>query len=63
MGLQQNLEAIKLKGREEGREEGRTEERESVAINLIRMGMSDAVIVSATGISRRKLEELRKQIL
>ncbi|TNJ62298.1 hypothetical protein FE784_31415 [Paenibacillus hemerocallicola] len=70
MGLGKNLEAIKLKGIEEGMEEGMERGieqgtmlgKESVAINLIGMGLSDSAIALATGFSEQKIEQLRNQI-
>ncbi|MDF2719691.1 MAG: hypothetical protein K0R28_6616 [Paenibacillus sp.] len=61
-----DLEAIKLKGIEEGMEEGIEQGtmlgKESVAINLIGMGLSDSAIVLAIGLSEQKIEQLRKQV-
>ncbi|WP_275983440.1 Rpn family recombination-promoting nuclease/putative transposase [Paenibacillus hamazuiensis] len=74
MGLQKNLEAIKLrgieegiekgieKGIEEGIEKGRALERENVARNMIALGLDNAAIEAATGVPEEKIEQMRKQL-
>lgn len=66
VGLQKNLEEIKLKGMEKGLEEGiekgRMLEKESIVKKLIGMGLDDAAISDATGCSLEKVEQLRKPL-
>jgi predicted transposase/invertase (TIGR01784 family) len=55
MGLQKNLEAIKQRGIEQGREL----EKETVAKNLIALGLDNSMITAATGFPESKIEQLR----
>ncbi|MDF2668891.1 MAG: hypothetical protein K0R67_1197 [Paenibacillus sp.] len=55
MGLQKNLEAIKQQGIEQGREL----EKETVAKNLIALGLDNSMITAATGFPESKIEQLR----
>lgn len=48
-----------VEGRAEGREEGRTEAIDLVALNLIKIGMTDDVIKNATGLSDQCISQLR----
>lgn len=46
------------KGRVEGKEEGRTEERIEIARNMKSMGLSNEMIMQATGLSEEDIESL-----
>ena len=52
------MTGAELKGRAEGRAEGEKLKSLAIARNLKQMGMSDADIVSATGLSEKELAEL-----
>ena len=53
----------KIEGEQRGREEGRSEGIESVALNLISMGISFDKIQEATKLSIQRIKELAKQSL
>lgn len=56
MGLEKILDDIERKGRLEGI----LEAKEEIAKNMIKMGMDTTFIVQATGISEKRVEELRE---
>ena len=47
--------------REKGREEGRGEERLKIAMSLIRLGASCAIITQATGLSAEEVSRLNEK--
>ena len=47
--------------REKGRKEGRGEERLKIAMNLIRLGASCAIITQATGLSAEEVSRLNEK--
>ncbi|WP_041235272.1 RpnC/YadD family protein [Dactylococcopsis salina] len=49
-------------GRREGRKEGRKEEKQAVALNLLRMGLSPEQVAQGTGLSLEKIQELQSQL-
>ncbi len=51
-----------MEGREEGREEGLEIGLEKVATNAILNGMSDEVIITLTGWTKKQITELRKKL-
>jgi len=50
-----------IKGKKEGREEGKEEKALEIAKSLIKMGMDNELIAQATGLSSKKIENLRKE--
>jgi len=48
--------------REEGKIIGIYEEKEEVAKNMLNMGMKIDVIVRATGLSKKEVEKIRKNL-
>lgn len=71
MSLQENLEAIWKKVFEDGYKQGieigielrKLMEKEDIARRMIGMGMETQVIVTATGLSEEKVDQLRSQVL
>lgn len=59
-GIAEGLKKGREEGLVKGREEGRVEAVASVVRNLIASGMNDELILTATGISREELDEIRK---
>ena len=57
-GIQEGIE----KGMEKGMEKGIYEDKKMVAKNMLMMGMDIAVIVKATGLSEKEVNEIRKEI-
>ena len=55
------LEA-KEQGRKEGRQEGQKEEKQAVALNFLRMGLSPDQVAQGTGLSLEKIQELQSQL-
>ncbi|PNW40951.1 UNVERIFIED_CONTAM: hypothetical protein BEN50_14625 [Euhalothece sp. KZN 001] len=55
------LEA-KAEGRKEGRKEGQKEEKQAVALNFLRMGLSPEQVAQGTGLSLEKIQELQSQL-
>ena len=51
-----------LESKMNGREEGRTEERDSIALNLLHMGMDFDKIHEATKLSLEKIQQLAKKL-
>ena len=49
------------KGRKEGKLEGIDLRSKEVALNLVKEGVADAIIMRAAGISAEQLEEIKKQ--
>ena len=65
MRYQQSLmETQRIEGREEGREEGevkgRSDEKNEIAVNLVKNGVSIEVVSNSTGLSKEQIEELIK---
>lgn len=61
-GKMQGIEIGIQKGRLEGIEKGRLAEREEVAKNLLLQGLDISIIENATGLSRKDLAKLQKNI-
>ena len=59
-GIAEGLKKGREEGLVKGREEGRAEDVASVVRNLIASGMNDELILTATGISREELDEIRE---
>ena len=55
-GLEEGQEIGRKEGRKEGREEGLKEGKMAIALQLKQMGLSDAQILQATGLSAAELE-------
>ena len=47
-------------GKEIGLKEGIYEDKKEVAMNMLNMGMKIDVIVKATGLSKKEVEEIKK---
>jgi len=74
MGLEKVLDDIKREGRKEGfargvekglekgMEKGTVSAKETVARNLMRMGMDDAAIAHATGFEPERVTAIRQQL-
>ena len=50
------------KGRKEGRREGKTEEQERIALEMLKQGLKDEIIIKITTIKKEKLEKLKEKI-
>lgn len=61
-GLAKGLEEGRKKGRAEGRAEGLGAGVESVAVNMIKLGLSDDMIMEATNLSGSQLQRLRESL-
>ena len=48
---------------QKGREQGREESVKKIAANLLKMGISDKVVVESTGLTLDEIKELKKQIM
>lgn len=59
-GIEQGMEQGIEKGIEKGMEKGLEQGLETAARNLIAMGMDDAAVIKATGLSPHKIRALRK---
>ncbi|MEM8639285.1 MAG: PD-(D/E)XK nuclease family transposase [Cyanobacteria bacterium P01_G01_bin.54] len=60
-GLDTGIEIGKEQGIEIGEERGRLKAMAQMACNLLRIEMSDAQILSATGLTPEQLEQLKKR--
>ncbi|AFZ45885.1 hypothetical protein PCC7418_3781 [Halothece sp. PCC 7418] len=49
-------------GRKEGQKEGQKEEKQAVALNFLRMGLSPEQVAQGTGLSLEKIQELQSQL-
>ena len=61
LALEWNMDDALQARFEEGRNEGREEGRETVAVNLINMGMAFDKIQEATKLSLERIKELAKK--
>ena len=52
-------EEMKIEGRAEGRAEGKNEGKTEVAMNLIKLNLSHAIIAESTGLSLERIAELK----
>ena len=43
------------------KEEGKTEEKQTIALNLLKQGLSIEIIIGATGLSIAQLQKLQSQ--
>lgn len=59
---QEAREKGRQEGRQEGLEEGRQEEREAVALNLLRGGITTEQVVVFTGLSLERVNQLQRQL-
>ena len=50
------------KGIAQGRQEGRQEERRIIARTLLKEGAEIALVVKATGLSKKEMEKLKKEV-
>lgn len=57
-GLSEGMEIGRKEGLKEGREEGREEDRRSLLGALLKAGVSEDILASATGLSRAEIEKL-----
>jgi len=62
-GKEQGLEEGMMKGKKQGVEEGKKQERETVAKNLLSLGMDNEFVIKATGLDNSDIEKLKKTIL
>ncbi|MED4494767.1 hypothetical protein [Heyndrickxia coagulans] len=53
---------LKQEARKEGREEGRQEEKIEITRNLIKLGSSLDFIKKATGLSEKKILEIKEKL-
>lgn len=53
---------IERMAKEEGQEEGKIEEKQTIALNLLRQGLSIEIIIGATGLTIAQLQKLQSQI-
>ncbi|AFZ45883.1 hypothetical protein PCC7418_3779 [Halothece sp. PCC 7418] len=56
------LSHLELEAKEEGRKEGRKEEKQAVALNFLRMGLSPQQVAQGTGLSLEEVQELQTQL-
>ena len=49
-------------GRKEGKKEGKTEEQERIALEMLKQGLKDEMIIKITKIKKEKLEKLKEKI-
>ena len=56
------LSHLELQAKEEGRKEGRKEEKQAVALNLLRMGLSAEQVAQGTGLSLEQIQQLQSQL-
>jgi predicted transposase/invertase (TIGR01784 family) len=56
------LKKAEARAKAEGLAEGKAEEKEEIALNLLKKGLSDALISSATGLSIDELLNLKKKL-
>ncbi|PNW40952.1 UNVERIFIED_CONTAM: hypothetical protein BEN50_14630 [Euhalothece sp. KZN 001] len=56
------LSHLELQAKEEGRKEGQKEEKQAVALNLLRMGLSPEQVAQGTGLSLEQIQELQSQL-
>jgi predicted transposase/invertase (TIGR01784 family) len=54
-----DIEGMVEEAKEEGRQEGRQEGMEEVALKLIEMGLKDAQIMEASGLTKQRIQELK----
>ena len=55
-------EELKQEARKEGREEGRQEEKIEITRNLIKLGIPLDFIKKATGLSEKKILEIKEEL-
>ena len=61
-GFEQGVEIGEQRGIQIGEQRGKERKMIEIAINFIKMGMTDDTIVQGTGLSAEEVEELRKNI-
>ena len=61
-GKEQGLVEGMMKGKEQGVEEGKKQERETVAKNLLSLGMDNEFVIKATGLDKLDIEKLKKTL-
>jgi predicted transposase/invertase (TIGR01784 family) len=47
--------------REEGKEEGKVEEKQTIAINFLRQGLSVELVAQGTGLTIEQVQQLQAQ--
>lgn len=60
-GLKKGMEEGIQKGIEEGIKEGEAESKRKIAMNMLTLGLNQATIIKATGLTPSELEELQKE--
>lgn len=55
-------EEDRLKERNAGKSEGKIEGKIEAAINLLKLGISEDIIMKATGVSKEKMNDLLKTV-
>ena len=56
---EEGLEEGIMKGKEQGVKEGKQQERETVAKNLLSLGMDNEFVIKATGLNKSDIEKLK----
>jgi predicted transposase/invertase (TIGR01784 family) len=59
---EEGLEEGIIKGREQGLVEGKQQERETVAKNLLSLGMDAEFVIKATGLDKSDIEKLKTSL-
>lgn len=60
-GLKKGMEKGIQKGIEEGIKEGQAESKRKIAMNMLNLGLDQATIIKASGLTSSELEELQKE--
>ena len=61
-GLMKGKEQGLVEGKEQGVKEGKQQERETVAKNLLSLGMDNEFVIKATGLDKLDIEKLKKTL-
>ena len=59
--MNNSLNWAEEKGRAEGRAEGREEEREQIAVNALKQGISEALIMQMTALTAEQIEKIKRK--
>ena len=58
-GIMKGKEQGLVEGKEQGVKEGKQQERETVAKNLLSLGMDNEFVIKATGLDKSEIEKLK----
>ena len=56
------VEQFRNEGLEQGRKQGRTDEQKRIAENMVTQGLEDALIITVTGIARKRLDAIKRGV-